>query len=61
MWIYKCTNKKHWSGKTIYEAFLFDEYMGDRLRMTNSEIKKERSKYGPAGKNMGINRFYPAI
>lgn len=57
-WIYKRTKRKHWTGKTIYEAYLWGEYMGDRLKKTPAEIRAERKAFAPA--KVGINTFYRA-
>lgn len=57
-WKYKRTNRKHWTGKTIYEAYLWGEYQGDRLKKTLDEIRAERKALEPA--RVGIPTYYKA-
>lgn len=49
-WTYKKTNKKTWYGKTVYEAYLFSDFMGWRIKRTKSDIMRLRQQmYGFVG------------
>lgn len=49
-WTYKKTNKKTWYGKTVYKAYLFNDFMGWRIKRTAADIKRlQKQMYGYTG------------